>query len=49
MQKEKPQKLIKVSTYATQNNKSTTWVYNQIKSGKLEMIVIDGIKFIKIN
>jgi len=47
MAKEKQTQLIKVSTYATQHNKSTTWVYNQIKAGKLEMVLIDGIKFIK--
>lgn len=40
--------LVKVSTYATNNKKSTTWVYDQIKENKIKLVVIDGVKFIKI-
>lgn len=41
--------LIKVSSYALKMRKSTTWVYDQIKDGKLKLVEIDGIKFIKIS
>lgn len=40
--------LVKVSTYATNNRKSTTWVYDQIKEKKVQLVIIDGVKFIKI-
>lgn len=40
--------LVKVSTYAVKNKKSTTWVYDQIKDNKIKLVVIDGVKFIKI-
>jgi len=47
MKKEKNTDLIKVSTYASQHGKSSTWVYNQIKTGKIKSEIIDGIKFVK--
>lgn len=40
--------LLKVSSYATKMQKSTTWVYDQIKEGRLKLVEIDGVKFIKI-
>ena len=40
--------LVKVSTYATNNRKSTTWVYDQIKDKKVQLVIIDGVKFIKL-
>lgn len=39
--------LIRVSTYAKKINRSTTHVYDLINAGKLECIIIDGVKFIK--
>ena len=41
--------LVKVSTYATQKRKSTTWVYDQIKENKVTLVIIDGVKFVKPN
>lgn len=40
--------LVKVSTYAMNNKKSTTWVYDQIKEKKVQLVIIDGVKFIKL-
>jgi hypothetical protein len=40
--------LVKVSTYATNKKKSTTWVYDQIKDKKVQLVIIDGVKFVKI-
>lgn len=40
--------LVKVSTYANNMKKSTTWVYDQIKEGKVKLVEIDGVKFVKI-
>jgi hypothetical protein len=39
--------LVKVSTYANNKKKSTTWVYDQIKENKVQLVIIDGVKFIK--
>ena len=41
-------KLRKISSYARIINKSVQWVYELVKEGKLEMVEIDGVKFIKI-
>jgi hypothetical protein len=41
--------LVRVSTYAQKHNWSTTHVYDLINEGKLECVVIDGVKFIKDN
>lgn len=49
MKKEIRTDLVKVSTYASNKKKSTTWVYDQIKEGKVKLIVIDGVKFIKLD
>lgn len=40
--------LVKVSTYAKNNNKSTTWIYEQAKEGKIKLVIIDGVKFVKL-
>lgn len=40
--------LIRVKTYADQNKKSTTWVYNQAKDGKIKIVIIDNVKFVKV-
>ena len=40
-------KLIKVSTYASQQGISVTAVYKRINAGSVECVEIDGVKFIK--
>lgn len=40
------EKLIRVSTYAKKENISVQTVYDRIKDGKLNVFVIDGIKYI---
>ena len=42
-------KLIKVSTYASQQGISVAAVYKRINNGKIECVEIDGVKFIKVN
>lgn len=42
-------KLIKVSTYASQQGISVAAVYKRINTGKIECVEIDGVKFIKVN
>lgn len=39
--------LIKISTYAKQMGVSTTWVYKQAKQQLIEIVTIDGVKFVK--
>lgn len=41
-------KLVKISTYAKNLNKSRTWVDKLIIAGELECVMIDSVKFIKI-
>jgi hypothetical protein len=41
--------LVRIKTYADQNRKSTTWVYNQAKEKKITIVVIDNVKFVKIS
>ena len=40
-------KLIRVSTYASQQGISVTAVYKRINAGSVECVEIDGVKFIK--
>lgn len=40
--------LLRIKTYADKIKKSTTHVYQLAKDGKLTIVVIDNIKFIKI-
>lgn len=40
--------LVKVSTYARNQNKSTTWVYDQAKISAIKIVEIDGVKFVKV-
>lgn len=42
-------KLIKVSTYASQQCISVTAVYKRINAGSVECVEIDGVKFINVN
>lgn len=42
-------KLIKVSTYASQQGISVTAVYKRINAGSVECVEIDSVKFIKVN
>lgn len=39
--------LIRVSNYAKKIDKSVTWVYKLAKAGKIEIVEIDGVKFVK--
>lgn len=41
-------KLVKVRTYANMKNISHTYVYQLALNGKIEMVEIDKMKFIKI-
>jgi hypothetical protein len=40
--------LVKVSTYAKEKGVSVQAIYKQIASGKIECVIIDGVKFIKV-
>lgn len=39
--------LKRVSTYAREQGISTTWVYKLAEEGKLTIVEIDGVKFVK--
>ncbi len=39
--------LIKISNYAKKIDKSVTWVYKLAKAGKIEIVEIDGVKFVR--
>ena len=41
-------KLIKVSTYASQQGITVAAVYKRINTGKIKCVEIDGVKFIKV-
>jgi len=41
-------KLIKVSNYAKFINKSVQWVYELGRKKEIEIIEIDGVKFVKL-
>ncbi len=41
-------KLIKVSTFAKQKDKSVVWVYNEIYNRNIKSVEIDGVKFVCI-
>lgn len=40
--------LIKISTYAKQMGVSTTWIYKKAKEQSIEIVEIDGVKFVKV-
>jgi len=42
------EKLLKISSYARKINKSVQYVYQLSNMGKIEVVVIDGVKFVKI-
>lgn len=42
------EKLIKVSTYAKQIDKSVVWVHQLIRRGEIDSVKIDGVTFIKL-
>lgn len=42
------EKLVKISTYAIRIGKSRTWVDALIKSGKIKLVIIDGVKFVEV-
>lgn len=39
--------LQKISNYAKKIDKSVTWVYKLAKARKIEIVEIDGVKFVK--
>jgi hypothetical protein len=41
--------LIRVSTYAKQLNKSVQWIYTLEKTGKIAIVIIDGVKFVDLS
>ena len=41
-------KLIKVSTYASQQGITVPAAYKRINTGKIECVEIDGVKFINV-
>ena len=43
------EKLVKISSYAKIINKSVIWVYKLADTGKIKLVVIDGVKFIKVD
>lgn len=46
--KERKYELIRISTYARQQNVSVQTIYNRIERGELECVIIDGVKFVKV-
>ena len=40
--------LIKVSSYAKFKDVSPTWIYKQAKKDLIELVIIDGVKFIRL-
>ena len=42
------EKLLKISSYARKINKSVQYVYHLSNIGKIEVVKIDGVKFVKI-
>lgn len=40
--------LIRIKTYADRIKKSTTYVYQLAKEEKVQIVIIDNIKFVKI-
>lgn len=42
------EKLVRISTYASLNRVSVTWIYKLIARGDLICVEIDGVKFVKI-
>tara|TARA_R110000803_G_scaffold208189_1_gene276710 strand:+ start:1441 stop:1587 length:147 start_codon:yes stop_codon:yes gene_type:complete len=41
------EKLVKVSTYAKNENKSVTWIYKLAEDKKINIVEIDGVKFVE--
>lgn len=40
--------LITVANYAKSQNVTSTWIYRLAKKGKIEIVEIDGVKFVDI-
>lgn len=40
--------LVRIKTYADRLKKSTTHVYDLAKDGKIKIVVIDKVKFVKV-
>ena len=41
-------RIIRVSTYARENNVSTMCVYKRLAKGKLKGVIRDGMKFVEV-
>jgi hypothetical protein len=48
MSKKKEEQFLTVAQYAAKNKKTTTWVYDQIKAGKVKCIQVGKIKLIEL-
>ena len=46
MKEIKIENLVKVSNYARKKKKSVVHVYKQLEEGKLDLVEIDGVKFV---
>ena len=42
------EKLIRFRTYAERNNKTYAWVKQQEEKGLIAVVLIDGMKFVKV-
>jgi hypothetical protein len=42
-------KLVKISTYARQINKSVQWVHKLAEQQEIKLVTIDGVKFVKLS
>lgn len=40
--------LVRIKTYADKLRKSTTHVYDLAKEGKIKIVIIDKVKFVKV-
>jgi hypothetical protein len=41
--------LMKVSTFASLNNKSAIWVHRLAADKKIDIVIIDGVHFVRVN
>jgi len=38
---------VRVSTFAKEKNKSVTWIYKMIENKEVDLLEVDGVKFVK--
>lgn len=41
-------KLKRIKTFADEEGVSTTWIYKQAEKGEIKIVIIDGVKFVKV-